>query len=190
MTGWAPERRDTMRAIAQELLQHASRGRALVAVAGADADATGPVAADLESALREQAHAVFRAPIAGFLRPRSARDPDAPAPGDIDASVLRRVLVEPFRLGEGAAFVTAAVDPERDRPVEPRWRSGPRDAIMLVDGAFLLQPELAGLWSTTIGVLRQEEGAGAEEAALRREARILLDVSDAAHPRRIFADAC
>jgi uridine kinase len=222
MTRWAPQRRDTLDAIAGELLQHYAKGRAIVAVDGPAGVGATRFADDLVRAFAERGHAAFAAPIDGFLRPRAdrlARGVDS-AEGRyedaFDYSAFRRALVEPFRTGEGAGFVTAAFDVARDAPVQPTWRSGPRDAILVVSGVFLNRPELRGVWNASIRLdldpadalararaADVDASAGAsDDAALgadaryvaeadpRRTATIIVDMTDEEHPRQVFADAC
>lgn len=203
MARWAPEKRDVMAQLVDELLHNYGRGRALVAVDG-DPGLTGALAADIAEELGRRGHAAFRASAADFARPRGERSgaPTAYADG-IDHSVLRRILIEPFRMGGGAAFVTAAYDVAREAPVPAKWRSGPDDAILLVDGLYLLRPELRGLWNASIRVdgppglgssspqiTEEDHRRYSAETDVRRVATILMDASDPEHPRRVFADSC
>jgi uridine kinase len=215
MTKWAPERKDTIAALADEILHNYGRGRVVVAVDGPDGAGTGEFADDLATALRSAGHAVFRASVTDFQRPRAEREARGARSGEgyyrdsFDYSVLRRVLVEPFRLGGSAAFVTAAFDPGRDAQVEPKWLTGGDDAILLIDGVFLNRPELAGLWNYSIWVdvtLKPAAGPGGSEAGVARQteaqeiyrkevgprtkATAIIDNTDNDHPRRSFADSC
>ncbi|QEO10322.1 hypothetical protein FLP23_10065 [Protaetiibacter larvae] len=126
------------------------------------------------------------------------------------------MLIEPFRMAGSAAFVTAAYDYVRDVPVEPKWRTGPADLFLVVDGVFLNRPELRGVWNYTLWLdadpevraerMRVRDGsepspelaaryAGAQElyerdAHPRQAATAIIDNTDHAHPRRVFADSC
>ena len=64
-----------------------------------------------------------------------------------DYSLLRRVLLEPFRLAGSTGFVTQAFDPTRDARIIPKWITGPPDATLIVDGRFANRPELRPLWN-------------------------------------------
>ena len=79
----------------------------------------------------------------------------------------------------------AAFDSAAQREVEPRWVTGPDDALLVVDGEGLGRPELAGLWNYTVWVT-----PGGGRGGLRAVATAVVDVSDAEHPRRVFDDAC
>ena len=93
-----------------------------------------------------------------FHRSRAAQDAygdDTPARYyryGFDESALRRVLVEPFRMGGSTAFVTAVFDPARDAWIEPKWITGPADAILVLDGRFVLRERLADLWDFRIAL--------------------------------------
>lgn len=222
MARWAPARKDTLGALADEILHNYGRGRVIVAVDGEAGSGMAQFADDLAQALHSKGHTTFRASISDFHRPRAERSVlgvDSAAGlyrNTFDYSVFRRVLVEPFRMGGSAAFVTAAFDSGRDAPIEPKWITGPDDAILLVDGIYLHRPEIRGLWNFSIWVdvpappapPRHAEGSGdalsaasagpavdaqrlyRSEAHPRRTATAILDNTDPEHPRRVFADSC
>jgi uridine kinase len=163
-------------------------------------------------------HAVFRASVDGFHRPRldrHARGKDSPEGFYLDSfdyELLRRVLLDPFRLGGSAGFVTAAFDQESDAQVEMKWLTGPADATLVVDGIFLNRPELRGLWNYSIWLEVPEEVSDARliardghgpaeryaggqvlyraEADPRTAATAIVDNSDYERPVRVFADSC
>ena len=88
MARWAPERTDTIRALADEVLQNYGHGRVIVAVdgaAGMDAATTARFADDLAVELRGQGHEVARETVAA----------------DAAADSLRSSLVGPFRMAGG-----------------------------------------------------------------------------------------
>lgn len=219
MARWAPERKDTLGALADEILHNYARGRVIIAVDGNDGAGTSDFADDLAEALRTKSHTAFRASVDGFQRPRADRYARGHGSAEgyyrdsFNYSVLRRVLVEPFRMGGSTAFVTAAFDTGRDAEIEPKWTTGPDDAILIIDGVFLNRPELRGLWNYSIwlDVPRDLAGrhaqpqAGSDDAGERlsggqnlywAEARprtaavAIIDNTDVEHPRRVFADSC
>lgn len=196
MTKWAPAKRDVLAELAAEILHNYARGRVIVAIDGDTAVESAAFARDLAEALRETGHAAVVAHLDDFLRPAEERD-SPPATADeheyqhrYDYDTLRRVLIDPFKLGGSAGFVLAA---HRETPIEPKWTTTARDAILLVDGPFALRPELKGRWNNTI---RLDTGEPARNAAyraawdVRANATILVDNRDSEHPRRLFADAC
>lgn len=205
-TRWAPSRRAVLEALADELLHNYGRGRTIVAIDGPAAAGRATFADDLATALRKRGHDVFRASVDDFLRPRAdryaqGRDSARGRYEDAyDYSVLRRVLLEPFRLGGSTGFVTAAWDEQRDAQIEPRWLTGPADAMLLIDGGYPLRPELRGTWNASIWLdaepdsPRAERDAGAqklyEKTRPRDAATIIIDNTDPESPRRLLADSC
>jgi uridine kinase len=178
-TRWAPAKKDTLRELATEILHNYSRGRAFVAVDGLPGAGQAAFADDLAEA--------FRASVEDFVVPvDDGTTPDAGAADPAFAPELfRRVLIEPFRLGGSTGWVEAAYDREARRAAEPRWVTGPADALLLVDGPGLNVPELAGLWNYSVWVT-----ADAHRGGLRARATSVVDVTDPEHPRRVFDDAC
>jgi hypothetical protein len=186
MTSWAPEKRDTVRSLATEILHNYGRGRAFVAVDGADRARSRAFADDLVASMHEAGHAAFRASLGDFLLPRGERD----LPGDnaIDETTLRRVLIEPFRLGGSAAWVPRAFDAGADRAFEAEWVTGPADAILVVDGALAGRERLAGLWNYAVWIVGSDSADRSSES--RTRATAIIDNTDPEHPRRLFDDAC
>jgi uridine kinase len=220
-TRWSPTRRAVIDELARQLLHNYGRGRAIVAVDGPTAAGKSTFADDLAEALRKRGHDVFRASIDDFLRPRAERHAQGrdSAMGRYedayDYSVFRRVLIEPFRMNGSTGFVTAAWDEHRDRQREPKWLTGPVDALLVVDGSYLNRPELRGVWNASIwldadAAVRAErmaerdgiapdspraaryEGAQAlyEKTKPRDVATIVVDNTDPDSPRQILTDAC
>ncbi len=224
MARWAPERRDTIRALAEELLQNYSRGRIVVAIDGADGAGKSVFADDFATELRSLGHTVFRASMDDFHRPHALRyakgrySAEGFYEDSFDYSAFRRVLLEPFRLAGSTGFQTAFFDLERDVAFEAKWETGPADAFLIVDGLFLLRPELKGIWNFSVWLdapdevrrermivrdgshpefdePREQRCLGAQdryqrEAAPRTAASAIVDNSDYDHPRRVFADSC
>jgi uridine kinase len=201
MATWAPQRKDTLAALAEEILHNYGRGRVIVAVDGPDGAHRAEFANELAEAIKVKSHAAFRASMIDFSRPRAEREQRGAESAEgayrdsFDYSVLARVLIEPFRLGGSAAFVTAAFDVSRDTQREPKWLSGPDDAILVIDGPYLNRPELAGFWNYSVWVDASVEPSAAEqlyvrEVGPRTRATAIVDNTDTEHPRRSFADSC
>ncbi len=88
----------------------------------------------------ERRHRQGRTSAAGYLD--DSFDPDA----------LRRLVLDP--LAAGAAAVTpASYDLAADMPVEPAPVPVPTDGVVVVEGSFLLVPELAGRWDLAVMVV-------------------------------------
>lgn len=219
MGTWVPQKEDVIGALADEILHNYGKGRVIVAIDGLDGAGKTRFADALAETLKKRPHAVFRASIDDFHRSRAeryARGADSPEGFYRDSynySLFRRVLVEPFRIGHIGSFVLAGFDLKRDAPIEPKWTTGPEDAILIVDGIFLNRPELRGLWNYSVWLdvdadvaderMRLRDGGAEEtpryvegqalylaEAKPREAANAIFDNNDYDHPRRVFADSC
>ncbi|MBC7517741.1 MAG: uridine kinase [Microbacteriaceae bacterium] len=221
MARFSPAKKDVLDALVDDILHNYGRGRAVVAVDGTNA--TRSFADDLAASVTARGHGVFRASMDRFYRPeaeRAARGQSTAAEvyaNAADYSTFRRVLVEPFRLGGSTAFVTAAFDVESNTVIPAKWLSGPKDALLIVDGMFLNRPELRGLWNFSVWlepdvaapvhsevVADSQNSAIAEfpaqraaalaiylaESSPRTTATAIMNATDPEHPRRVFADAC
>ena len=188
---WAPVKRDVLDALADDFLHNYSRGRTLLAIDGGAG--TKQFADALAERLGRGGHAVFRASIADFHGPRHLRTDDYR--DGYDYALFRRVLVEPFKLGGSTGFQLAGFDAARDVPTESDWKTGPQDATLIVDGAYLNRQELRGLWNFSTWLeAAPEGGVTLDESYLadnpRSAATAIVDDADPDHPRRIFADSC
>ncbi len=214
-TRWTSDKRAAFDALADEFLAQYSRGRTFLSVDGIDGSCRRDFADALAERLGRGSHAVFRASIDDFHRPRAerfARGADS-AEGyyydSYDYELFRRVLIEPFRLGGSTGFVTSAFDAARDVATEMEWQTAPQDATLIVDGPFLGRPELRGLWNFSVwldtyanralaidgAAPRSPRYAGGErlylaEANPRARASAIVDNTDPELPRRVFADSC
>ncbi|GAB3408095.1 uridine kinase [Schumannella luteola] len=224
MPRWSPKRRAVLEALAAEITHLYPHGRIAIAVDGLEGVGRGDFARDLVEALRRDDRAAFSADLADFGRSR-AEILERGGDGDpawyrehLDIGLLRRALIEPFRLGGSTGFQLAAFDPERDAPRESAWTTAPADAYLVVHGDFANAPELRDLWSWSLWLEAPVETVYerlAERTGLRRDpdaeehrrrrwaqehyrreadptvrAVALIDLADPEHPRRIFADSC
>jgi len=160
------------RSLRDEVRQNARSGRVIVAVDGLDAAATAAFADRLAAALGEDGTAVFRASIGEVV----SRDG------------VRADLVAPFREG---------------RPFPPvSETAAPAEAVLVVDGAFLLDAAVRGMWNwsvwlETAGVIGtpRPELPDAQKHYLRTvkprgAASAIVENSDPSAPVRVFGDFC
>ena len=195
-------RRDLLDSLSDEFMHNYGKGRTLLAIDDIDGAGTTTFADALATRMGRSGHSVFRASIENFHRPREAWDLGGKGSAEgfyrdsFDYDLFRRVLVEPFRMGGSTGFVPAAFDMERNTPVEMEWETGPKDATLIVDGAFLNRPELRDLWNFSVW-LEADRGPADEgqalylvEASPRLRATAIVDNSNPELPRRVFADSC
>ena len=220
MTTWAPARRDTLDALAAEILHNYPRGRVVVAIDGAAGSGKAALADDLSAAISRVGHAVVRASVDDFHRPLEARHSrgENSAEGgyrdSYDYDALRERLLRPFAAGKN--FEVASFDLLADEPVDPTEESADPDSILVIDGIFLNRPELRGAWNFSVWLdvpdelaaqrMSARDGVGIDdplvarsrdaqevyraEAAPRTRATAIIDNADPDHPRRVFADSC
>lgn len=199
MVRLSQEKRLLLDALAEEFLGNYAKGRTMIAIDGANNSAE--FADALATRLGKGSHTVFRASINRFLKPKVERlargldEADGDYNGAFDYELVRRVLLEPFKLGGSAGFVSAAFDADRDVPITMQWKTGPQDATLIVDGPFLNRPELRGLWNFSVwldesGPVAQAQKLYVAEANPRGRASAIVDYRDHAHPLRLFADSC
>lgn len=229
MARWAPERRDTLAAIVAMLRGLYPRGRVMIAIDGLTASGKSTFADDLATSWRDavsgapgaSATTVLRASVDDFLRPRAARyargrdSAEGRYLDSYDYSLLRRVLIEPFRMGGSTGFQLRGFDRDADRAFQSEWTTAGPDAVLIVDGSFLNRPELRGVWNAVIwleadaavrdarilerdGITPDSPTAGRYRGAgelyeatnPREAATLIVDNTAPAHPRQRFADSC
>ena len=189
-----------LRTLATEILHLNGHGRVIVAVDGAEAAGRAAFADDLAAVIDEAGVPSFRASLRYFQRSREdaaqfgADTPERLFRHGYDYSALRRVLLEPFRLGGSTGFVTQVLDPDRDTWIEPTWTTAPADAVLVIDGEFINRAELRDGWNYRI-FLEGETTSAADylyqkEERPRQLASAVIDISAPNAPQRVFSDSC
>lgn len=220
----APARQSLLESLVTEYAHNYGKGRTLLAVDGPDGAGKTGFADDLATAFERDGFTAFRASVDDFHQPREHRHRAGRHSAEgyyrdaFDYSLLRRVLLEPFRMGGSTGFQLRAFDLERDAPRESEWMTGPADAVLIVDGVFLQRFELRGAWNYRIWLdadpavrharLVERDGADLDpDAASNRRysdaqrlyvrdalpnaaADAIVDNSDPAAPQRRYADYC
>ena len=196
-------RTDFLRSLAAEIMHNYGRGRTIVAIDGTDASGRVDFADHLAEVLREDDRHVFRASMSDFQRAANEQDSSEPDKrlrlyrSGSDDSALRRVLVEPFRLGGSAGFVLKQRDPQSGEWIQPSWHTAPHDAVLILDGEFVNRPDVHDLWSysvllETVGTAAPApaETAYLVEVSPRDVVTAVIDNADPDVPLRRFLDRC
>jgi uridine kinase len=157
-----------------------------VAIDGVDAAGKTTLADELRPLLEARGRTVLRATIDGFHRPRAERyrrgptSPDGYYRDSFDYDALRRELLQPLGPGGSGRYRSRVFDLHADGPVGDPPASAPEDAVLLLDGVFLLRPELNDQWDFRVVVevqtdealrralVRDEDLFGSPDEALRR----------------------
>jgi uridine kinase len=129
---------------------------------------------------------VLRATIDGFHRPRTERyrrgptSPEGYYHDSFDYEALRRELLEPLGPRGSGRYRARVFDVHLEVPVRDPPARAPEDGVLLLDGIFLLRPELDDLWDFRVwvevdadealrrAVVRDEDLFGSPDEALRR----------------------
>lgn len=149
---------DFARSLVDELWPRLRSGRTVLAVDGSQSSGVAAFADDLAAVIDERDRTVFRAHADGFRHSRAYLDdfgresPEREVRYALDEVSLRRAMLEPFEIAGSAAFVTSVIDAARDMWVEPRWLTGPPDAVLVIDGRFLLRTRLRDMWDASISI--------------------------------------
>src|ERR1700753_1233190 len=123
-----------------------------VAVDGPPAAGKTTLADELALLLRSRGREVIRASAESFHLPRARRyrrgefSPEANYHDSFDYDTLRRVLLDPLGPDGDRRYQHAVYDFDTDIVWPPPVTTAPADAVLLLDGVFLLRPELIGRW--------------------------------------------
>jgi uridine kinase len=169
----ADKRDELLEQLASHVLRGRPRGPARVAVDGVDCAGKSTLADELGVKLRGYGRPVVRASLDDFHNPRRFRRRSGDTPrayyeDSFDYDTLRRVLLEPLRVGGTREYRTRVFDYQNDRIVAMPALQAPEKAVLVFDGVFLLRPALADWWDYSIYVHVPFEVA--VERAVRRDA--------------------
>jgi uridine kinase len=158
-----------------------------VAVDGPPAVGKTTLADELALLLRSRGREVIRASTESFQLPRAQRyrhgefSPEANYRETFDYDTLRRVLLDPLGPDGDRRYQHAVYDLDTDTAVSQPATTAPADAVLLLDGVFLLRPELIGRWDLSIFV-----SAAFEQTLDRARIRDLARLGSTAEVERRF----
>jgi uridine kinase len=210
MARWAPARGDVIGEIADEVLHNFPTGRILVGVDGRGGSGKTTFAADLAAAFAARGTSAVSMSLEAYAD-AAAVNARARYEHPYDEVAFRADAIQPFRTGEPVRLEHRS---RRDGTLVPHpltWLPE-SNAVLVVEGSFLLRPETVGLWHSSLwlNVTREQsiertaerDGPAAAAAAADAEDRYIADVNpvkravanidmtDPAHPRRTFSDSC
>jgi len=142
-----------------------------VCLTGVGCSGKTTLAADLVDVVRGAGRAVVPVAYDDFhfsrdRRHRQGRTSDAGYLDDsFDPAALRRLVLDPVAAG-ATSIVPAAYDLADERPLDAEPVPLPPDGVVLVEGSFLLVPDLADRWDLAVMVVA-EPGAVLERGLVR-----------------------
>ncbi|WBC16093.1 uridylate kinase [Micromonospora sp. WMMA1998] len=159
-----------------------------VAIDGPDAAGKTWLADDLARVLGLR-RPVARVSVDGFHRPAAVRtargrlSPDGYYLDSFDYETLVDRVLRPLGPGGNRRYLPVAYDVRADAPVTAEPVTAPTDAALLVDGVFLLRPELREHWDVTVHL-----HVGPEETLRRALVRDLDVFGSADEVRRRYRE--
>lgn len=128
----------------------------LVAIDGVDTAGKTTLQRKLAEYLRQRGNSVIQASIDGFHNPaekryrQGSRSPRGYYEDTFDYDSLRSCLLEPFKNNSEPIYKTAVYDFKTETMVEQEPKTAESGSILLMEGVFLLRPELADYWDYSI----------------------------------------
>ncbi|MBX3064180.1 MAG: uridine kinase [Anaerolineae bacterium] len=129
-----------------------------VAIDGIDAAGKSTLADELATALAALGKAIIRASVDDFQYPRARRyqrgkeSPEGYYLDAFDLEAFKTQLLIPLGTGGDRHYRSAVFDYRGDSPLLVERSTAADEAILLVDGVFLLRPELRDYWDFSIFV--------------------------------------
>jgi uridine kinase len=151
-------RQSVLQRVANEIMALRCAHSLRVAIDGIDAAGKTTLADELALLIEEQGRVVIRASIDGFHRPRVVRyrqgldSPQGYYEDAFDYDSLQTALLQPLGPTGNGQYRRAVFDFRSDMPLTTKEEYAPPDAILLLDGVFLLRSELYQQWDYRIFV--------------------------------------
>lgn len=151
-------RKHILQQVANEILALRSNHPLRVAIDGIDAAGKTTLADELVPLIEKHGRPVIRASIDGFHRPRTERyrqgphSPQGYYEDAFDYASLQAALLYPLGPTGNGWYRRAVFDFRTDTPLATDEEHSPPDAVLLLDGVFLLRSELHYLWDYHIFV--------------------------------------
>ena len=129
-----------------------------VAIDGRDGAGKTFLADELVPILGSMGREVIRASIDGFHNPRALRyvrgrsSPEGYFRDSFNYETFENMLLLPLRPGGSRKYRTSVFDYRTDSAVDSQPKQATDDSIVIVDGIFLLRPELIRYWDFTVFV--------------------------------------
>lgn len=153
-----PERARCLEALARLILRVERPHPVRVAIDGPDAAGKTILADELAPLLERSGRPVVRASVDGFHRPRAERCARGPESAEgyyfdsFDYPALRAALLDPLGAGGDRRYRRRVFDFRTDEPAAAPTETAADNAILVLDGVFLMRRELIDLWDLSVFV--------------------------------------
>lgn len=162
-----------LRTIARRLTETVLAHPVRVAIDGIDVAGKTTFADHLADELRLLSRPIIRASADHFQNPRSIRyqrgekSPAAYFEDSFNIESMISSLLKPLGAGGNYCYKTAVFDYRTNLPIDRPFKVADPNAILLMDGVFLMRPELAIYWD--IGIWLDVSFENALQRALKRD---------------------
>ena len=175
-----PARQEVLAYIASRIAEVRRAHTIRVAIDGVDAAGKTTLANELAPLIDALGHPVIRASIDGFHNPQATRhrrgslSPEGYFYDSFNYAALIEALLQPLGPGGSGLFRRAFFDFRTDEPVVADAEMAPAEAVLLLDGVFLLRPELRDYFDYSVFV--QADFAVTIRRAEQRDVTLFGDV--------------
>jgi len=127
-----------------------------VAIDGVDASGKTTLADELAEVMQTNERQIIRASVDGFHNPQHIRrkrgtlSPEGFYYDSYNYNALENFLLKPLGPNGDRRYRTSVFNLLQDQPSESPEKVADQDAILLLDGIFLLRPRLVSFWDLTI----------------------------------------
>jgi uridine kinase len=128
----------------------------LVSVDGVDTSGKTTLSRCLAEYLNKRGHSTIQASIDGFHNPTEKRymlgskSPEGYYKNSFDYNSLKSCLLEPLKNDLNREYYTAVYDIKSESKVYQEPRTATKESILVMEGVFLLRPELIRYWDYSI----------------------------------------
>jgi len=180
------QRQAMLKKVSAFILQITCAHPVRVAIDGVDASGKTTFANQLAEVLKKSSRQVIRASVDNFHNPEQIRhskgslSPEGFYQDSYNYPALIENLLRPLGPNGNRQYCTAVYNYRLDQPIDSAFKTALENAILLIDGIFLLRPLLLPYWDLTIyldadfkntvlrGVTRDTALFGSAEAAAAR----------------------
>lgn len=145
-----------MESIYEDLKRISKEQPILIAIDGVDTSGKTTFSKKLSEYLVKYGHKVINASIDGFHNPRNirykrgAQSSEGYYRDSFNYDSLIKNLLEPLSSGSNLPYRTSIFDFKTESKIQEDFKYATKDSILIMEGVFLLRPEISGFWDYSI----------------------------------------